>query len=279
MSGCEEKGGGVEGEFPAGDPGAREMTVVSLNLRYENPKDKGARSWGLRVLDVVEFVRGEAPEIFATQEGLFGQVADLRASLTDYEFAGVGRDDGEKKGEFAGIFYRGDRFAVDDESARTFWLSGTPEVPGSMTFGNGIPRIATYVRLEDRVRGLFFYVVNVHLDHANQRSREKGIQLILDRLEEINPDDEPVILLGDFNAMGANPALALLEGEFEDTFGGQENRGTVHFWREGRHQDWRIDRIYTSAGFEVAGGGVYDANDPPLSDHYPVWAHLVLEGD
>ncbi len=249
--------------------------VISLNLRYENLEDQDYKAWAARVIDIVRFVQRERPSIFATQEGLYGPIADLRASLSDYGFIGLGRSDGKKSGEFAGIFYRQNRF--DATESGTFWLSGTPELAGSMTWGNKIPRIATYVRLTERWSKISFWVVNLHLDHRSQVSREKGLELVIDRIQSLNIADEPVVLLGDFNAVGSNPALRKLSGAFIDTFQNAGNRGTAHFWRAGSHRSWRLDRIYISKGFEVLGAGIFEAKDPPLSDHFPVWTELTFD--
>jgi len=39
----------------------------------------------------------------------------------DYQFVGVGRDNGKEKGEFAPLFYNANQFTLLDSS--TFWLS------------------------------------------------------------------------------------------------------------------------------------------------------------
>jgi len=168
------------------EDGVMEIKVMSFNIRYENDNDRGIRSWAERVIGVVGAVRGEKVDLLGIQEGLHGQVADLRASLMDYHFAGVGRDDGKRAGEYAGLFFRRDRFEKDEENSGMIWLSATPEVAGSMTWGNGIPRIANWLRLVDRVSGQALWVVNVHLDHRSQESKEKGVRLMAEKLVDVD---------------------------------------------------------------------------------------------
>ena len=139
---------------PVAADGRLELKLMSFNIRYENPGDPGSRAWRQRVAGAVRMIREENPDVFGVQEALHGQAADLWASLPDFEFFGAGRDDGRRSGEYSGIFYQRVRFEVDSTDAGTFWLSDTPEKPGSMTWGNGIPRVATWLRLADRATQL-----------------------------------------------------------------------------------------------------------------------------
>lgn len=73
----------------------------------------------------------ESFDIFGTQEVLHNQLEDLLAALPDYEYVGVGRNDGMTEGEYASIFYKTD--SVKCLSSGHFWLSETPEVVGSVS--------------------------------------------------------------------------------------------------------------------------------------------------
>ena len=168
------------------------------------------------------------------------------------------------------------------------WLSDTPEKAGSTTWGNGIPRVATWVRLMDRASGQGLWVVNMHLDHKNQPSREKGVRLMAERLVAMNRDSEPVVWMGDFNAVEGNPAVAFLAGKrspvpavkgFEgmvETFdalnAGVKERGTLHFWMSDPNRQWKVDHIFISKGGAVLRSGILRGKEPYLSDHFPVTA-------
>jgi endonuclease/exonuclease/phosphatase family metal-dependent hydrolase len=259
------------------EDGAMELAVMTFNIRYENGGDKGWRSWGERVVGVVKMLRKESPDVFGIQEGLHGQVADLRASLPEYGFAGTGRSDGKRAGEYA-------------ERSGMIWLSGTPEKAGSMTWGNGIPRVATWVRLLDRSSGQGLWVVNMHLDHKNQPSREKGVRLMAERLVKMNSQGDPVLWMGDFNAVEGNPAVSFLAGKrssipavqgfdgmvetFDALNAGEKKRGTLHFWMSDPNRQWKVDHIFISKGGEVLRSGVLRGGEPYLSDHFPVWAKV-----
>ena len=287
LLGCDRNREEIPRAVPVSEDGAMDLKAMTFNLRYENPGDKGVHAWRERVPGIVRMIREQRPDILGIQEGLHRQVADLRASLSEYEFQGKGRTDGLRKGEYAGIFYLKDRFEKIESGGGMLWLSGTPDVPGSMTWGNGIPRVATWLQLEDRTSGSTVRVVNMHLDHRNQESREKGVELMSRRMAEMNPEGDPVVWMGDFNAVEGNPALRILEsgqkiGPMVNTFdvlhAGERERGTLHFWMSDPNRQWKVDHIYVSKGAEVLGSGVLRSGEPYLSDHFPVWAREKFGG-
>ena len=55
------------------------------------------------------------------------QQADLKQGLPDYEFVGVGRDDGKSGGEFSSLAVNRASFRI--ASWGNFWLSQTPDRP------------------------------------------------------------------------------------------------------------------------------------------------------
>lgn len=270
--------------------GAMMVKALTLNLRYENSEDRDSRSWAQRVIGVVRMLRVNEPDVFGVQEGLHGQVADLRASLPEYGFAGLGRNDGKREGEYTGIFFNSGRFEKDEEKSGMIWLSATPEIPGSKTWGNLITRIATWVRLVDRSSGQPLWAVNIHLDHLDQTSREKGVRLMVERLMKMNPNHEPVVWMGDFNAVEGNPALKFLRekksaipavygfGGLVETFdalhAGEKIRGTLHFWMSDPNRQLKVDHILISKGGEVLESGIVRSGEPYVSDHFPVTARV-----
>lgn len=289
VCGCERRVE-VRRAVAVSEDGAMEIKAMTFNLRYENEGDRGRRAWAQRVIGMVRMLRQEAPDAFGVQEGLHGQVADLRASLPGYGFVGLGRSDGERDGEYTGIFFRNDRFGKDEGKSGMIWLSATPEKPGSKTWGNEIPRVATWTRLVDRSSGQPLWLVNIHLDHRNQSSREKGVRLMVERLVKMNPNEEPVVWMGDFNAVEGNPVLEFLSGRksaipavdgfgglvdsFDALHAGEKKRGTLHFWMSDPNRQWKVDHILISKGGEVLESGILRGGEPYLSDHFPVTARV-----
>jgi endonuclease/exonuclease/phosphatase family metal-dependent hydrolase len=269
-----------------------ELQLMSFNVRYENSAEQGDRAWRQRIIGSVEMIHQQQPDVFGVQEAMHGQVADLWASLTDYEFYGAGRDDGKINGEYSGIFYQRDRFGSDPREQGVFWLSDSPEIPGSRTWGNEIPRIVTWMRLLDRMTGRGFYVFNTHWDHKNQTSREKAALLIAQRIDARKHQGEPVILLGDFNSTESNVSMAYLTGKkvsiagetktwpnglidsFQKLHAGEKNRRTLHFWGNSREGSLKVDHILASKGAKIISAEIVSGDQPMVSDHFPVTARV-----
>lgn len=258
-----------------------ELKLLTFNVRYENPEDPELRSWRSRIIGITRMIRSENPDVFGVQEALHGQAADLRASLPDFGFAGVAREDGKRRGEYAALFYRKSRFHAAEGGH--FWLSATPEIPGSKTWGNSYPRMATWLRLIDRNTGRSFHVYNTHWDHRNQPSREKAAELIHHRIATRSHPGGPVVLLGDFNAVETNTGLRTLTAGtsgLEDTFqklhAGEKNRTTLHLWRGTKNGSLKVDHILVSPETEILESAIRTSDVPMISDHFPVTARVVL---
>lgn len=303
VGGC-DRGGGEDGLAAAAAAAAvgnaLPVRVATFNLRYETPEDRGLRAWPQRLQLVVATIRRLDADVLGVQEGLHGQVADLRASLPDYDFRGVGRDDGERRGEYCGIFWRRERFAPDPDHGGTFWLSDHPHQPGSRTWGNSVVRICTWQRLVHRPSGRGFCFFNTHWDHQHQGSRERAAQLIAARLDARPLPHEPVVLCGDFNATEDNPAVQFLLGRpavlggapagpwpgalvdtYEAAHGRPADRRTLHLWSGRRNGALKIDHILVSAGAAVRDAEIIDHRRGQLlaSDHYPVCADIRFAAD
>ncbi len=295
LAGCQRsRAVGTPKAVPVRADGGLELRVMSFNVRYENDGDRDSRAWRQRVIGAVHLLRSQKPDVFGVQECLHGQVADLWASLPEYEFFGVGRDDGRRAGEYSGIFYQRDRFEADALDTGTFWLSNTPEVPGSRTWGNEIPRVATWVRLVDRASGRGFYVFNTHWDHRNQPSREKAAILMAERIDRRKQPDEPVVLIGDFNSIETNPGISYLTGKrvavagteqvwgnalldtFQSLHAARKNRRTLHLWRNSTEGNAKVDHIFVSRDAAIEEAEILAGDKPMVSDHFPVMARVVF---
>jgi endonuclease/exonuclease/phosphatase family metal-dependent hydrolase len=261
----------------------RDLRVMSFNIRY-GTADDGDDAWSYRHDFVADVIRDFGPQVLGTQEALDFQVAFLEDAFPEYRRVGVGRSDGVADGEFAAIFV--DRTRLDVVKEGTFWFSDTPETPGSMSWGNRITRICTWVRLLDRESGRHFYAYNVHWDHESQESRERSAALLIERIGSRAFPDEPFVIMGDFNAGEANPAFrALLEApspRIVDTY--REARpdepqvGTFNGFR-GEVDGEKIDAVLASDGWRTVTADIARtsrAGRTP-SDHFPVTAVLTAD--
>jgi endonuclease/exonuclease/phosphatase family metal-dependent hydrolase len=256
-----------------------EFTVMSFNIRYGTAAD-GENAWEHRRDLLAATIIAQDPDILGLQEALRFQLDELGAALRGHVEIGVGRDDGVTAGEYAALLIRRERFDVD--TSGTFWLSDTPETPGSMSWGNRITRICTWAILRDRTTGSRLGVFNTHLDHESQPARERGAALILDQIGRL-ARDVPVLILGDFNSGEDNPALTpLREAGFLDTYRVVDpdpaGDGTFGEYR-GDSTGAKIDYILARGGWTVQSADILrrrrGARDP--SDHFPVVARLRAE--
>lgn len=181
---------------------------MTFNLRYASSKPPNA--WPQRRPVMRECLEQAGPDLIGTQEGLYQQIKDLTHDLPQYAWIGLGRDGGTR-GEFMAVFYRKERFEPIEYDH--FWLSDTPSVIASATWGNSNRRTVTWVKFLDRQTQRQFYFFNTHLDHQVQGAREKSAPLIHERIDALRPS-LPIVLTGDFNAVaGKNKAYDILVGE------------------------------------------------------------------
>jgi endonuclease/exonuclease/phosphatase family metal-dependent hydrolase len=254
------------------------LTVMCFNIRYGTAND-GENSWPNRNHLVMQVFENRQASIVGVQEALAFQLEEITDAHPHYGVIGVGRDDGKTKGEYAAIIYDTHAFAVDVSG--TFWLSDTPEVVASISWGNSITRICTWARLIDRDSGDAVYVFNAHYDHRSQESREQSSRLILDRIVDRTHND-PVILMGDFNAGESNPAITLLIDSglihtYREIHPEETAIGTFNAFR-GDSDGEMIDHILVSPGMKVLDADIDRTNDNGRypSDHDPVWATIEL---
>ncbi len=187
------------------------LVVMTYNIRYGTAND-GENSWANRKEMACDVLRRHNPDIVGLQEALRFQIDDIRAALPRYAEIGGGRDDGKTEGEYSAILYRKDRLDLDDSG--TFWLSDTPETPGSITWGNACTRICTWGRFLRKDTRQAFYLFNTHLDHVSQYSRDRSAVLLAQRIRDRKHAD-PVLVTGDFNAGEDNPVVRYFKGEQE----------------------------------------------------------------
>lgn len=271
-----------------------QLRVMTFNILQGNAHKDNENRWENRRELVVNILRENQPDLVGLQEALHLQLDQLRQGLGQYGQIGVGRDDGKTQGEYCAILYRLDRFDVDESG--TFWLSDTPEAPGSITWGNACTRICTWARFIEKKSRLAFYAFNLHLDHVSQPSREKSAVLLAKRIAGRKQPD-PFIVTGDFNAGEDNPVIVYLKGKKaldKDNAGATPNPvlmvdtfrvlhpddkevGTYNDL-QGKRSAPKIDYIFASPDLEVLQAEIlrtqYGGRWP--SDHFPVTATLRL---
>jgi endonuclease/exonuclease/phosphatase family metal-dependent hydrolase len=167
---------------------------MSYNIRFDNPED-GENRWEFRRERLANLIRFHQPDLIGLQEALIDQIYYLHASLPDYEWYGVGREDGVDKGEFSPVFFHKNRFAMVDRG--TFWLSPYAEQP-SKGWDADIYRVCSWVKLQVKDSKKEFYHFNTHLDHLGKQARQESALLLQRRIVNA-AQNTPAVLTGDFN--------------------------------------------------------------------------------
>ncbi len=277
--------------FASSSLSAQSLYVASYNIRYQNDDDaREGNGWQQRAPVVCGQLLFEHPDIFGAQEVLHGQLQDMLRLMPDYDYIGVGRDDGAKKGEYAPIFY--DRQKLRLLRHGHFWLSETPDKP-SLGWDAACMRICTWGEFAGHgkqgiVREPFFFF-NLHMDHIGVVARREAARLVISRIREL-AGKKPVILTGDFNVDQHNEIYAIFStsGVLVDSYTAARIRfaenGTFNAYHQERKTASRIDHVFVSPAFQVDRYGILtntywqqqgDSISRHLpSDHYPVFVHL-----
>lgn len=249
------------------------LRVMTFNVRTPSPD--GVNVWENRRDLFVRTIRDADPDVFGTQELHKEQGDYVVAKLPHYAWFGEGRRGGDGD-EHMGVFFRTDRLKVLESG--NFWLSDTPDVPGSISWGHPFPRMVTWALFERKADGRRFYFFDTHLPYRDEdeAARTKGAKEILAHIEAL-PKNVPVVLVGDFNTTPASRAHALLATVLTDARATAPERAgpdkTFHAFTglPTEQIDWILTRGFTALSADTIT--VHDGKVYP-SDHFPVRATL-----
>jgi len=221
---------------------------------------------------IYDKIRDERPDIIAFQEikpkhedflcRILGDIYDIQT------FYRSENHDGE------GLMLALLRESFTFSGVEYFWLSPTPQVPGSrFPIQSNCPRIAVITLCRELKSGRIIRVCNTHLDHKSDEARLLGINQLLSRIDELQRAFPlETVILGDMNAFPDSlPIKACLDSSLglSDLTVGLDV--TYHGFGE---KASKIDYVFATEGLAAAAGapriwdevheGIY------LSDHYPV---------
>jgi len=184
----------------------QDLQVMTFNIRLNIAVDS-LNAWPYRKDKVASQILFHDVHLLGVQEALHDQIVDLKAGLSKFKYVGGGRDDGKEKGEYSAIFY--DTTRLQSLQSQTFWLSLTPEVPGSKSWDAAITRIVTWAKFKDRKTGKIFFAFNTHFDHIGKEARRESAKLLLQKVASI-AGNTPAIVTGDFNAIPADEPIQVV---------------------------------------------------------------------
>jgi endonuclease/exonuclease/phosphatase family metal-dependent hydrolase len=268
---------------PAAENQSAPLRVMSFNVRNSGAHD-GTNSWNNRRDYFFHVIEHFSPSLIGFQEVLADQYDDILNRLSDYSFTGVARDDGKRKGEWAMLGFRKDRFEKLD--AGDFWLSEHPGQVGSVSWDAALTRICTWAKLRDRKTGREFLYANTHFDHKGAIARENSAKLIAKKLAEL-ANGSPVVLTGDFNTTEDSKAYAAIARGKGNSTGWVDSYREVHPQRLPDEASFngfkpvvngsRIDFIFHSPELTATAATIERERSPEgrlASDHYAVTAVL-----
>jgi endonuclease/exonuclease/phosphatase family metal-dependent hydrolase len=248
---------------------------MTFNLRFATPVD-GPNEWEFRKELVVEVILKHRPDLLGTQEGTVPQLQYLAEQLPGYQPLTSHRQV-DPTCQYPTIFYLADRFHVQESNE--FWLSETPAVHRSRSWGSAFPRLATYGLFQETGRTINFYFINTHLDHISSAARFQGARMIRNFFFSLNL---PIILVGDFNEPPGDPVYQELLGggsPLRDTWRalhppGQE--ATTQHGFDGSLKGSRIDWILAALPFQIRRVAIVTdkQNGRYPSDHFPCEAEV-----
>ncbi len=256
---------------------AQSFTAMSFNLRYDNAADK-ENQWENRKSELAGLIGYYHPDFLGIQEGLLHQVLYLKNKVSHYKFVGVGREDGKERGEFAAIFYDSTKFVCTEQ--KTFWLSATPQTV-SVGWDAALPRICTFGKFKNLKTSEVIYVFNTHFDHMGAEARNMSAKLILQKIADLGLENEPILVMGDFNAEPHSEPIETLKNALDLGFETTEKPfygppGTFNGFENCIAVQRQIDYIFTKNIVVKTYRHIDDkrGNNLYISDHYPVFAEL-----
>jgi len=273
--------------------------VMSYNIRFDCPTD-GPFRWQHRSSMVASMLQFHHVDIVGMQEVLRHQLLDLARDCPDFDWIGVGREDGKDIGEYVPILYNKNKFTL--QANGHFWLSETPSTPGSKSWGTACTRVTTWglFELKGTMKNVLF--VNTHLDHMSETARTEGIKLIRHMITSevaklnIPKENLAIILVGDMNATESSvpiewvtkelkgytaaggvssdaPLISLKNAKFVSKYPHHGPTGTFTGFKFEVKPPILIDYIFVNNNVLVDRHGVltdtFDDNYPP-SDHRPI---------
>ena len=254
-------------------PENKSIEVISFNIRTGEGKD-GTNSWRFRYPATIELVKKENPDVMGLQEAMKYQEGMILYDCSDYKAIGVGRENGKKLGESMSILYNKKTISVSKWG--TFWLSENPSKP-STGWDAACRRTATWALMKSKDSKKKFFCVNTHLDHEGSLARKNGIKLILEKINELNKQNLPVILMGDFNVLSYDPSLKELNDEMSDSRKVAIETDDLHTFNGWGKSKKIIDYIYFKGFSKCTEFQTIQkkyAGRPFISDHFPIRAKL-----
>ena len=235
------------------------VKVMSFNIAGDMDDDE----WPQRMHEVAKVIAGEKPDVIGFQEAFLGNFEIVQADVPGYAYYGLNEmGNADDNDESLRLFYRTDRWAIDEDDSGIFWYTSRPDDAGSKDWEALWIRDCVFGRFVDKQTQDAFYLFNSHWSYASQLSRDNSARLMTQKIKDRKHPD-PFLAIGDFNAKKGDSCLHyLLQG----------NDNPLPMEEVLYH---RVDGIFAQAGqFEVIETKVIDNDE--ASDHKAIVAEVKL---
>ncbi len=247
--------------------------IISSNIRFDNPND-GQHIWKNRKNLLVEIINDFESDILSTQEGRQMQLNDLAASLKNLNLVDRHRQWIAER-MYPCIFINPNTVRIDRSG--DVWLSDTPDVPGSYSFGSAFPRLCTWIAGQFININQAFFLVNVHLDNFFAETRSKQIEVLIKEVKKNNNQNLPLILCGDFNESPFGQVRRIINNGFKDLYDpwfmlNKKEDASHHSFKGSLKNNERIDWIMVDKKLRCHNIHLDKSSQNNLypSDHYPL---------
>lgn len=277
------------------------LRIMSFNMLFNlydadlEPIDR----WENRKGRVIEYVLWAHPDIIGSQELQADQLDDLLSVIgQEYDYYGIGANDGVKEGDIPAIFYRKDRLQLI--RGQTFYFSETPDIMSKNPFGG--KNTFTFCHFRDKKTEREFLAINTHLAFGNINRRAYEACKLRDFLLE-NNFQLPLLITGDFNTFSFRQELTLPfydgdhivqtieNGKVTDSsklalFGHFGPISSTNFSTEKKKPFCSegepgiiLDHVFVNDGIQVLSHGIdsakVDGHYP--SDHFPLIVDVMIQ--
>jgi endonuclease/exonuclease/phosphatase family metal-dependent hydrolase len=254
------------------------FNLISTNIRFDNPDD-GIHVWDNRKHILWKLCMEFSPQILCSQEGREPQLRDF-AKLNGMQIVDTNRTWISER-MYPTIYVDPKEIIV--HRSGDIWLSETPSIVASKSFNSMFPRLFTWIEATTLVSGKNFFLANVHLDHLSEETRVAQVKVLIQEIEQLNDNDYPIILCGDFNSAPTdtvrkeimNSALELQDPWLEHHKGEETSfHKFTGDYIEGSRIDWVLISKTIYSPFIDLERRHKDKIFP--SDHYPVLCEIDL---
>ncbi|MCY1073128.1 FG-GAP-like repeat-containing protein [Archangium lansingense] len=265
----------------------RPFTVMTYNVRQVNADDTGSYTWTQRSPNVIKLIAARNPDIFGVQEASATVIQNdlITAFQANYDYYKP------PNGSPKMIFYRRSRFQLAaGTDVQGYFSIANPYTSGTC-FENAKGRTASWIKLDDKLSGRQYFLVNSHPAHSGScgLAREKNAEQIRAVITE-KAAGRSVVVFGDFNSDPQHPSWA-----GDDSISLLETGGSPTLFRSARHtgettastatynSSWksastsytRLDYIFVSGGDMTTSDQLIDTSTYSgitPSDHFAVMA-------